>query len=391
MALLSFISLFSVTQKFNYWIVKGILFWKNSNLTLKVIWTITILFLLLFIVFFFVLVFSRIIKNFEAKKEARLRMLFQSPFSTYLFDEAYKDLLIERDTEKVIQLFGKKNLERKKRRRILRKELISLHKSYSGEIAQHLEFLFLLLGFDQDVLFKLKSKRWNIRSSGINEAAQMNVAKLSSYILHQTNDKNPIIRIEAQVASVKLNSQDPFLFFGKLEYEISDWDQIQLHDALQSIKVEKIPCMDNFLDSKIDSIIIFALKIIGYYSQEAATDKVIKCLSHSNDKVKIQTIRTLGELESSDCLSVLMFELERNKSNKLILIETLKSIENIGILEENIGGIVSFLFKDDYDLIFYATRVLQTNPSGIKFLNQLINDVEVETSKIIKYAISFEN
>jgi hypothetical protein len=173
------------------------------------------------------------------------------------------------------------------------KELMSLHINYSGEIAEKLKQLFLILGFDKEVEKKLRTRFWYIKANGINIVQQMNLEQFSSTILQFVVDPNYILRSEAQVAYVNLNKRNPFVFFDDLKYQISEWDQIKLHNALMLYENSEIPLMGKWLKSDNESIVIFSLKMIGFYNQQE----------------EITTIKKVIILECLKVLKILKFKL----------------------------------------------------------------------------------
>ncbi len=391
------IPLLSFSRKFNFWKIKAIELWNGHPLILKVIWAVTAFFLLLFIVFLFLLILSRIYKNNINKKTERLKESLQESFSMYLFNESLENISLKEKNEDIIKLFGEDNLKRPFYRTILMKELMSLHINYSGEIAEKLKQLFLILGFDKEVQKKLRSRYWYIKANGINIVQQMNLEQFSSTVLQFVVDPNYILRSEAQVAYVNLNKRNPFVFFVELKYQISDWDQIKLHNALMLYENSEIPLMGKWLKSDNESIVVFSLKMIGFYNQQEEIDTikkviVLECLKENRSKnIKIQAIKTLGALGSKESSKALFEYLILEKRNRKIIIETLKSLASIGIFDDDVDKIVDFLYTNDYDLIFHSCLAIKSAPNGISILqNKGIEKTEFMDG-IITYAFSLKN
>jgi hypothetical protein len=366
-------------------------FWKyitNIELSILVIWSLIVFFLLLFVIFFFSLIISRFFKIYRNKKQEQLIIEFQEPIANYLFELEEPDV-----SNKILitELFGKKNLNKKFNRNLLRKELISLHRSYTGEFAEKLEKLFTLLGFEKDVLKKLKTRKWHIKARGLNEANEMNLKQFLPLVLSNINHKKSTIRIEAQVAHINLNRENPFAFFGKLVYPLSDLDHIRLHDVLMLYNRADVPLMGQWVNSPNIDIQIFALKMIGYYSQESEFELVIKSLDHQNTKVKIEAIRSLGKIASDQSLTVLSKLLENKNNSEEILLEILTALKDVGIQNETIGTCVQFLFLHNYDVCFTATRVIKSAPNGSELLGKIIASADESISKVMRYALSFKN
>jgi len=329
--------------------------------------------------------------NIQKRRREKIKNALATPFSIYLFDENIQEALSQNDYAAILELFGKKYGKNSFSRYILRKELIRLHYSYSGDIAYKLEQLFTIFGFDKEVGKKIKSQSWNVKANAINDAAQMNLVEYSKRILNSVNHPNSIVRTEARVASVRLNKKNPFFFFNSLRFNMSDWDQIRIHDALMEYSNAEVPLMGKWLGSSNESVVVFSLKIIGYYSQEEEIEKVINCFNNPSENIKRQALKTLGKLGSKQSLSVLFDCLKNEKGNKKLILQALQSLRLIGIFNEDTDKISEFLKTGDYDIIFASCLALKSAPNGIEIVEKIIADADESTVDIMKYALFNKN
>lgn len=371
--------------------IKLIDFFSKLPLEIKIIWLLAVFFLTLFSIFFVTLIASRIIKNYKSRKTAIIKEKIQKPILFFLFDESMQNISSHKEKMKVIELFGKEILKNTFNRNILRKAIINLHTNYSGEFAYKLEHLFLILGLNKDVKKRLKSNRWHIKASAIKEIAQMNIRKYPEYILRLINHPNANVRTEALVASVKLNRKKPFAFFENLKFTMSDWDQIRMHEALLFYETAEIPLMGKWLGSPNESIVVFSLKIIGYYDHENETEQVRECLNNPSEKIKLQAVKTLGELSSKESLLALFESLQKEKENKKIFLQILQSLTLIGIYDSDVDKIKKFLETTDYDIIFESCLTLKSAPKGSEILKKIISEADESVVDIMKYALNYTN
>lgn len=372
--------------------IKLIDFFTEQSLTIKIIWLLTAFFILLFLVFFITLIIARIVRNSNKRKAEILNQKLQNSLSFYLFDESMQDILPQKINSPVIELFGNYNLNNAFTRTIVLRKIIKLHNNYSGEFAGKLENLFLILGFDKEIEKRIVSLRWNIKANAIKDAAQMNLVQYATYILNLINHPNPTVRTEARVASVKLNREDPFSFFSNLKFNMSDWDQIRIHEALMLYKNAEVPLMRKWLDSSNESVIVFSLKIMGHYNQQEGMDLIIECLNYPSEKIKIQAVKTLGELGSKESLLALFDCLKNESGHKKLILQTLQSLKLIGIFDTDADKIIEFLYTNDYDIIFSSCLTIKSAPNGSKILEKIIADAEDEVLiGIMKYALFYSN
>ncbi|MES2545063.1 MAG: HEAT repeat domain-containing protein [Bacteroidota bacterium] len=356
---------------------------------IKIIWGLAFFFLTLFFLFFSILIISRIYKNIQHNRRKKIKKELSEPISEYLFDENLQETFSNNSYRPIQKIFGKKYRKNSFSRAVLRKEIFRLHESYSGEIKQKLEDLFIVFGFEKDLSKKLRSSIWHIKANAICDAAQMNIKDEANYIFNLINHSNPIVRTEARVACVRLNKKNPFYFFNKIKYDMSDFDEIRILDALMEYSVLEIPPMGNWLESTNESVVVFSLKIIGYYIQDTETLKVLGLLNSDSEKIKTQAIKTLGELGSKKSLSSLFECLKKEKKNKKMTIHVLESLKMIGIFDSDVPKLLECLKKYDYEIIFAACLVIKTAPDGVAILKKLCENSDKEVVKIIEYAIYY--
>lgn len=377
-------------QKVNYWKVKFLTFWEPQPLGLKVIWSLSALFIFLFVVFFIVLIIRRVSKNIKEDRTRKVQKNYQEAFSSFLFGELGSSENLDLKKQEIIQLFGKKNIRRNFSRHILFHEIVSLNDNYSGETNESLKRLFKVLNLDKIVLDKLRSRNWSTRAEGINIAARMNLVKFESYVTENLNNSNPTIRAEAYVASIRLNQENPFGFFENLKYEITKWEQIQMHAALQTYTTIQIPEMEQWTTHRIDSIVIFSLRMIGFYGQESAVSSVMMAIGHNSVEVKLQAIKTLGELRTKLSLVVLLNDMNQNLDNKRVLNELLKALSLIQIRNKDLDRFDRIIIMDDYETTALAITVLLTAPDGLDYVNNLSLDLTEKQQYIVRQLV-FEN
>ena len=60
----------------------------------------------------------------------------------------------------------------------------------------------------------------------------MNIKDANNEIYKALNSKNEILRMEAQIALVRLSDDNPFEFLSQLNRPFSLWEQITLHELI---------------------------------------------------------------------------------------------------------------------------------------------------------------
>ena len=81
--------------------------------------------------------------------------------------------------------------------------------------------LYLYLGLDRDSIKRANDFRWHKKIKGFRELAFMNIKDANNVIYKALNSKNEILRMEAQIALVRLTDEDPFGFLMQLKRPFS--------------------------------------------------------------------------------------------------------------------------------------------------------------------------
>lgn len=299
------------------------------------------------------------------EKEARLR--------EYL-SEKYQGLILD-------YLFGDSDPEAFKaiasdtfRRQVLIDQMIDVSVNLKGDAGNKLVTLYKLLNLDRDSISRANSNKWHFKIKGFRELAFMNIKDANDKIYEALNSSNEILRMEAQIALVRLNDDNPFEFLYHLTRPFSLWEQITLHELMVTHEILP-PSFKQWLDSPNDTIVMFALRMIREFRQKDAEPEVRNSLSHNSAAIRLLAVQVAGDLEMRStlgnmkrmyknqdyniCLEIVrsmgkMPELEMMGFLKLVLdkeddvqlqIEATKSIENMG--EEGVKALVK-LMKSEY-------------------------------------------
>src|SRR5690606_39175732 len=121
------------------------------------------------------------------------------------------DIASEEIINQFIRKFKKFPLKRPAIRELLVKELLDYHLNFTGKTAEVLKGLYLGLKLNKQARKKLKG-RWDTQIEGIREITQMYLQEEADSSLKLTANENSQVRMEAQIAFVKLSSDNPFGF-----------------------------------------------------------------------------------------------------------------------------------------------------------------------------------
>jgi len=159
----------------------------------------------------------------EAELKEYLKEVYQQRIMDYLFDESSRDKTVTDLKEIASSRFD---------RQILINQMIDLSINLKGQIKELIKDLYLILGLKKDSLDKAYSRKWHENVKGFRELAFMNIREANKKILESLNSNNEILRMEAQIALVRLSDDNPYHFLHYMERPLSKWEQITLHELL---------------------------------------------------------------------------------------------------------------------------------------------------------------
>ena len=249
-------------------------------------------------------------------------------------------------------------------------ELIKTKKNLTDSASNNIIELYLQLDLKKVSLDKINHRKWYIRAKGIHELYFMQQMDTLSIIYENTNSKNEFVRMEAQNGMINMTGFDGLRFLDIVSYPITEWQQIKLLDQLKMREEDGYLAMHipKWFLSKNDTVMIFALKLAGVYQQFAFHDPVVKCLTHKNPFVRIQTIKTLEIIANETTAHILTDHYHTEKlTNKLAILDVLTKI---GTVQQ--AWFLIALLDDESDVVkLKAGRALAHSfPQGLEALEE---------------------
>jgi hypothetical protein len=190
------------------------------------------------------------------------------------------------------------------RRQALIDQMIDVSVNLKGDAEEKLGGLYLYLGLDRDSIKRANDFRWHKKIKGFRELAFMNIKAANHIIYKALNSKNEILRMEAQIALVRLSDEDPFGFLFQLKRPFSLWEQITLHDLMIQHDLP-VPEFKKWLKAENPTVVMFALRMIREFKQKDAEDDVRETLEHPSPEVRKLAIQVAGDLEFRSTLEVM--------------------------------------------------------------------------------------
>jgi len=282
-------------------------------------------------------------------KTDKLMEQYQALLIDYLFSENKEDKFYEIH-QIATTTFNKK---------ILIDQMIDLSVNLSGEAKEELRDLYLKLNLEQDSIAKANHYKWHIKIKGFKELAFMNITDANKEIKRALKSNNDILRMEAQLALVRLNEDDPFKFLDDLKKPFTLWEQLNVHELITFHNLP-IPDFSRWTNSLNKTVVIFSLRMINVFKQIHAGEAVIKCLEHSDHEVRHMAIKVCGEIHLREALPYLK-QMYKNEdySNCLAIVQAMGKMK-----DESVLGFLKLVIDKEEDVQLQIEATLAIDNMG---------------------------
>lgn len=360
--------------------------YQIASLKVKILVVIVIYLLISLLFLFLFIMVNRTIKTQQRRRAQKMKELYQVELTDYLFGEENHS-------------FGFTGINNNTNREIFINELLSLHNNLYGEAATRLRDLFFNLELYKDSIRKTHKRRWNIKAKGFRELAQMDVKDANDEIIKYANSKNQILRMEAQVALVKLNDSDPLFFLDDLKYELSEWEQINILNTLMHYQIN-IESFERWMSSDNNTVVVFAVRMAGVFKQIQSWPKVLELLEHEDPKVRLAAVKTLDMFEVAENIGPFKtfyeneqpieekeddvfynLNMNRNRLAAMKALETVITPNDIKFIEKVLETEKDFSIQQRV-----VNLLLKSMPNGQAIVDRAYDNADPQLKKIIDHA-----
>ena len=199
------------------------------------------------------------------------------------------------------------------------------------------------------------------------------------------NSSNEILRMEAQIALVRLGDKNPFEFLSKLTRPFSLWEQITLHELIIQHNIP-VPPFKQWLKSPNPTVAMFALRMIREFRQKDAEDEVRETMLRPEPEIRQLAVQVAGDLEMRSTLET-MKKMYKNQDYNICL-EIIKSMGKMPDL--SMMGFLKLVLdkEDDVQLQIEATKAIENNgEEGVKALVKLMKSEYKNYNIIVRHVL----
>lgn len=271
------------------------------------------------------------------------------------------------------------------RRQALIDQMIDVSVNLKGDAEEKLCSLYLYLGLDKDSIDRANNFRWHKKIKGFRELAFMNIKEANKVIYKALNSKNEILRMEAQIALVRLTDEDPFSFLFQLKRPFSLWEQITLHELIIQHDLP-VPEFKKWLKATNPTVVMFALRMIREFKQKDAEEDLRETLEHPSPEVRKLAVQVAGDLEMRSTLEVMKRIYKVQEYNTCL--EIIRAMAKMP--DPSLMGFLKLVLdkEDDVQLQIEATKAIENNgEEGVKTLVKLMKSEYKNYNIIVRHVL----
>ncbi len=360
-------------------------FVTDGSLLLPLIISLGLFFLLAACIIVTITFIHRKIWNIRFAKAKKIREKYENYLAELISGEYENDVLQMLDEQQKSTLsLGVKDITQPFHRKILREQILLLHRNVHGKDAGRLRELYLSLGFKEEALKKLKVESWNVIVEAINELEQMNVREAYEPIFALILHKNKTVKTAAIRAKVRLDVA-PLSFLDNHEDYLTDWQQSSIAYALLRLHRSDIPDFSQWLEHQNESVRVFAIKMCGLFNQGRAAGQIAMLLLAPHRlivKAALNTLMLIGTNSEIPALIQAYAEVEEYlKPSVLQCLQILGNDTEIPFLEAQ-------LHQPDNDIRLAAANALaRLGADSRERLKFLFEDADEDLKEVITHAL----
>ena len=320
-------------------------------------------FLPLIVLFVVLIILSLLYSRYAVDKNDDFKENIENETNSFLTDLIFSEYSASEMKNKIKEFKSKHKLNNNSRKYILNK-IIHIKENLNETNEHTMLLIYKYFGFDEISDKLIRNRNWYSKSKAFHHYQNIGYKIKKGHVKKSLDSKNKALRSNAIIALISL-SDEKFDVLDNYKYNISKSDEMKILDIIYRKKSNIPKNIHNWLNSKNDSIVIIAIKLIVRFrqKQDMSLEQISYLLKSENNLVRKEVILAIRELVMFEANAILMqhFTSETNLRNKISVIKTLNIIgttENFNILsrllneDENLEldlklEIVNFINKTD--------------------------------------------
>lgn len=345
-------------------------------------------FIPLIVLFVVLIIVSLLYSRYAGDKNDDFQENIENETNTFLTELIFSDYSAPEMKSKIEEFKSKHKLNANSRKYILNK-IIHIKENLNETNEHTMLLIYKYFGFDEISNKLVRNRNWYSKSQAFHHYQNIGYKIKKGHVKQFLDSKNKALRSNAIIALISL-SDEKFDVLDNYKYTISKSDEVKILDIIYRKKSNIPKNVNNWLNSKNDSIVIIAIKLIVRFrhKHDISLEQISYLLGSENQSVRKEVILAIRELVMFEANDILMqhFSKETNIRNKISIVKTLNVIGT----SENIG-FMSVLLKEDENLeldlkLEIVNFINKTDTSFFKSFNFNNKEKNTELQKMIAHS-----
>jgi len=269
--------------------------------------------------------------------------------------------------QKAMRQFQRREMDRN----LLISELAETSKKFRGITMDNILWLFEKMNLEKQLVKNLGNKKWHKKAKAIQQLAYLQQKKSIKYIFSFTNHENDLLRMEAQIAIVKMIGFDGLKFLNTVTYPVSEWQQLRLIEELSSHHAADLRNMNQWFKSENLTVLNFTLRLVEIYRLYDFYDEVKDCLSHQSMTICKTAAVTISQISNETTADLLVAHYpDYDSFTQLKILEVLQV--------DGTKNQLPFLFSlldhgDDSYKLEAAKAIVKISKSGMEKIEKMVD------------------
>lgn len=339
-------------------------------------------------IFLVLIVFTLLYSRYTIDKNEGFREDIENDANTFLTELIFSDYTASEMKTKINEFQSKHKLTKNLRKFILNK-IIHIKENLNQTNEHTMLSIYKYFGFDEISNKLIRNRKWYSKSEALHHYQNIGYKIKTGHVKKLLNSKNTALRSNAIIALISL-SDEKFDVLDNYKYNISKSDEVKILDIIYRKKSNIPKNINNWLNSKNDSIVIIAIKLIVRFrhKQDISLEQISHLLKSENNLVRKEVILAIRELVMFEANEILMehFKVETNLRNKISVIKTLNTIgttENITFLSELLKKHENLELDLKLEIVNFINKTDTTFFNNFKFNNK---EKHTELQKMIAHS-----
>lgn len=219
--------------------------------------------------------------------------------------------------------------------------------NFKGESLELLRKLFYAWRLQKYVQHKLQSKLWYDVAQSIYISSELKLEEMREHVVKHTNSTRKEIRQQAIFYLINMAQENPLSFLHQVDKPLSVFEQIYIKDCMDTQYTGVIPEFGEYLEHPLESVQIFALKMIAEYNQFESIGEILPFLESEREELRIAAIESLSKLEYPELSERIEQKLPSEKvSVRSHILRNLKRKYSLGDFQNLVGLIPETDYKN---------------------------------------------